>query len=242
MAHKWVRGTQAAAIGDAGVRMSVSENTLSRRNHAIRFSPAFQVCKLLTVGWLEFIAAIVGSIAWPAAVVWVVFLLRHQIRALLPSLSRVQLGPFQADFRQRLEEAEQTKQQLEDREQKALPSTEDLDEDLQAQREVLYARAQESPYEAVVSAWFSVLAEAEGAAIRNKLREERPVLPLRRTVEMLVEREKVPRLLIEYAAQLARLHEQIMKTESAARGSITVEEAKRYIDLCLRLNAYLKLA
>jgi hypothetical protein len=193
---------------------------------------------------MEFIAAIVGSIAWPAAVVGVVFLFRHEISALIPSLSRVQVGPVQADFGQMLEEIEQTKQQLEEREQKDLPPIEEveLDENLQAKRDDLYARAQESPYNAVVRAWFSVLSEADAAAIRNNLREESPNLSLRRIVKMLVDREIAPPLLIAYAGQLTSFHAQIMREESAVRESITEKEAKRYIDLCLRLTAYLKRA
>lgn len=156
----------------------------------------------------------------------------------MPYLSRLQVGPLQMDFREMLDEAERTEQKLEEREQKALPSTEELDEDLQAQREDLYARAQESPYHAVIDAWVFVLAGAEGAAIRNKLREESPNLNLRRIVQMLVDRGKAPRLLIEYADQLLRLHRQ---TVGLGR-TITVSEAKRYIDLCLQLKAYLKRA
>src|SRR5919107_3133910 len=192
----------------------------TRRNKAIRFSPALPDCKLLTVGWLEFIAAIVGSIAWPAAVVWVVFLFRHQIRALLPYVSRVQVGPFQMDLGELLDEAERTEQKLEEHEQKALSPAEELDEDLQTRREDLYARAQESPYNAVIYAWLSVTATAEAAALRNNLRKDSPNLNLRRVVQMLVDRGKAPQLLIEYADQLLRLHKQTVRVDS-----VTEEEA-----------------
>ena len=189
------------------------------------------------MGGFEFIAAIIDSIAWPAAVVGAIFLLRHEIRALIPLLSRLQIGPVQLDFREMLDEAERTEQKLEEREQKALSSAEELDEDLQPLREKLYARAQESPYNAAISAWLSVTGTAEGAALRSNLRKDSPNLNLRRVVQMLVDRGKAPQLLIEYADQLLRLHKQTVSVDS-----VTEEEAKRYIDLCLQLIAYLKRA
>jgi hypothetical protein len=47
----------------------------------------------------DFIASLVGSLAWPAAVVVIAFMFRRSIRQLLRGhLSRLKAGPFEADF------------------------------------------------------------------------------------------------------------------------------------------------
>jgi Domain of unknown function (DUF4145) len=58
------------------------------------------------MGWLEFTASIVGSIAWPIAAVVIAMLFRRQIKALLDKVKSLSWGDAKADFSDRLEEAE----------------------------------------------------------------------------------------------------------------------------------------
>lgn len=60
---------------------------------------------LMTKTWLDFIASIVGSVAWPAAIAFVVWLFRQEIVRLLPFL-HVKGGDLEVSFR--LAEAEKT--------------------------------------------------------------------------------------------------------------------------------------
>lgn len=54
--------------------------------------------------WREFIASLVGSLAWPAVVVIAVFLLREQIKALLREpVSRLAVGPFEMEWDRTIE-------------------------------------------------------------------------------------------------------------------------------------------
>jgi hypothetical protein len=49
--------------------------------------------------WQEFVASLVASLAWPAAVVGVALVFRRQIRDLLSTgLHRVKAGPFEAEW------------------------------------------------------------------------------------------------------------------------------------------------
>lgn len=56
---------------------------------------------------LEFVASLVRSLAWPAAVVIIAVLLRHQLRALLSGpLRRLRAGPFEVEWERAVSEVE----------------------------------------------------------------------------------------------------------------------------------------
>jgi hypothetical protein len=57
--------------------------------------------------WLQFWASIVASLAWPAAIVLIVLLLRRALLRVLPRLRRLKYGGAEAEFHEKLEEAEE---------------------------------------------------------------------------------------------------------------------------------------
>lgn len=58
--------------------------------------------------WLEFVVGMADAIAWPAAVLAAVLILRHQLRALLSSASgRVKFGSIEAAWERSAERVEQ---------------------------------------------------------------------------------------------------------------------------------------
>lgn len=60
---------------------------------------------------LEFIASLVGSLAWPAAVVAIVVVFRAQMRTLLGGvLHRLKVGPLELEWEERWEEQRSTAQ------------------------------------------------------------------------------------------------------------------------------------
>ena len=48
--------------------------------------------------WLTFVASVIGSIAWPAAAVSVVFVLRRALNRLLPDLNRLKYKDLELEF------------------------------------------------------------------------------------------------------------------------------------------------
>lgn len=56
--------------------------------------------------WLQFIASIAGSLAWPATVVVAVVLLRAQLRRVLLTLTRLRYKDLELDFGRELKEIE----------------------------------------------------------------------------------------------------------------------------------------
>lgn len=57
--------------------------------------------------WLQFLASIVGSLAWPLAAVLCVLLLRQELLRVLQRLKRVKYGDAEAEFGEKLEEVEE---------------------------------------------------------------------------------------------------------------------------------------
>ncbi len=56
--------------------------------------------------WLQFFASVIGSLAWPAALVLIVLLLRRELVQMLQRLRRLKYGDAEAEFREKLEMVE----------------------------------------------------------------------------------------------------------------------------------------
>src|SRR4051794_5748426 len=92
--------------------------------------------------WKTFIADLVDSLAWPAAVAFVAFLLRGQLRDLLKRVRKARYGQAEAEFADSVDEGEALAEQV------PLPPPE-VEEDDQRIR-------QADPRSAVLEAWIEV--------------------------------------------------------------------------------------
>jgi hypothetical protein len=111
------------------------------------------------VNWLEFIAAVVGAIAWPTVFVVVFFALRKPIRDLLPFLQRLKYKEVELEFNRRVEEiGAEVVQEVPVLPQIATPNADELAD--------VAKLAETSPRAAVLEAWLSVETAALGAARR----------------------------------------------------------------------------
>jgi hypothetical protein len=150
---------------------------------------------------LEFIAALVSSLAWPLAIVVVVLLLRHQIRNLIPLLRRVRYGEFEAEFSEEVEEtAEVIEQRVEETPVKELPS--EVEERLRRLTDRMRKRARVSPDRAVIDAWSLVASEIQEAAIRNDVDLS---LGVTRILKTLADRERIPEWVVDAVRDLRRM-------------------------------------
>lgn len=106
--------------------------------------------------WLTFIAAAIGSLAWPSAVVLLVLVLRKPIKELLPLLRRFKYKEFELEFGKRVEEVrEEVARELPSETTKALPTDE---------YSALVRLAEVSPRSVVLEAWRIVEVAALKAA------------------------------------------------------------------------------
>lgn len=140
--------------------------------------------------WLEFIASLVNSLAWPGAVVILVLILRKPLSGLIPLLQRLKYKDLEIEFGKRVEEiSEEIVATLPRPTLKYVPSPSESH---------AIQLAEVSPRAAVVEAWREVERAVIGAAERHDLstgKEQGRVTSLRaiRSLEQaeLVERDKV---------------------------------------------------
>lgn len=105
--------------------------------------------------WLTFVAKLVEALAWPVASVVLVFLLREQIKQLIPHIKRFKAGPVEAEFERQIAE---------------LTTSTDLPAVSAAttpEREVLLRLVQVEPRAAVMEAWRGI-EQAASVVIRDK--------------------------------------------------------------------------
>jgi hypothetical protein len=97
---------------------------------------------------LSFVAAVIGAVAWPVAVILLVWLLRFELRDLLRIVKKLKAGPVEAEFDRQIEnlraEAQAAAPQLQ-------PTTE-----VQTQTDPLIDLATRHPRAAILETWRQV--------------------------------------------------------------------------------------
>ena len=171
--------------------------------------------------WKEFVASIVGSLAWPAAIVALVVVLRRPLRALLGSLQTLQYREFRAEFGRHIREAQANVEEAVraggvevtvGEQDQHVPDKEVTD--------LLRRLANETPRAAVLEAWTVVESELRSGEGRLGKESDGPV----------------PRLLAEsgWIPQLVKVLEGLYAARNQAAHAdevaITPEDASEYVE------------
>ncbi|MEJ8666042.1 DUF4145 domain-containing protein [Pseudomonas sp. LP23] len=112
---------------------------------------------------LQFTSSIVGFLAWPAAVVWLAYLLRSPLAKLVPRVRAVKYGDLHVDIGEQIEAA---KEQAETESEEA--SAQHPEPPLSFK-----SLALADPRAAILSAWLPVEAELHQLATRSGLDDSR---------------------------------------------------------------------
>jgi hypothetical protein len=178
--------------------------------------------------WLQFIASIIGSLAWPAAMVLVVLLLRRAIFSVLPRLRRLKYGDAEAEFGEKLEQVEE--------EIAELPAPTSLPKKVEQTVQRLDDIGDFSNNSAVFVAWLSI-----ESAILNLARAANalaPNMPALRAAEILLKRQLIDHATFHAIRDLAALRN-IAVHPSYVR-LITQEEVDRFRGLAEKVAAVLE--
>jgi hypothetical protein len=136
------------------------------------------------VDWLTFFASVVGSLAWPGAVVAIVLVLRRSLNKLLPGLNRLKYKDLELEFGKQLAQA---KVEIE-----AAPEVQQLPERqrLDAARDATYfsALAEISPRAAVLEAWLPFEVALSRVVEKLGLMDRGRPLQMPRLIDALVAR------------------------------------------------------
>jgi hypothetical protein len=182
------------------------------------------------MNWRQFIATIIGSLAWPATLVVAFFLLKNQLPAIFPFVERLKYKGLEVEFRKSVQElAEQSRG--------ALPAP-DADE-LGDPRNRLYTLAELSPRSAILEAWLQVeSAAAEVLQSRDpSLGPKARMLAPLRIGELLNRREIINGQQLQIFHRLRDLRNQAVHIADA---TFHLNEVTEYIDLASSLASQIR--
>jgi hypothetical protein len=176
---------------------------------------------------MELLVTLLVGIAWPVATLWLAYMFRGELRALLARISRLKYKDLEANFEKGLAEAEakaieigRTAPPL------ALPRPE-----ISSRLEQLRRIADLSPRAAILEAWILVEDAAGRSGYAQGAAAPRVNVPL--FVENLVRERKLPEGSITLVDQMRRL-----RNQAAHLGDfeLSQEDADRYLQLASQIS------
>jgi hypothetical protein len=181
--------------------------------------------------WLQFVAAITGSLAWPITLIVAFFVLKSYLPAIFPFVERLKYKDLEVEFRNSVQE-------LAEKSRTALPPAEPDDQSFPP-RNRLYMLAEISPRSAILEAWLEVEAAAaevlqsRDPTLAPKLKMAAPL----RIGELLNRREIINGQQLEIFHRLRDLRNKAVHIADATFHSNEVTE---YIELASSLAAQIR--
>ena len=184
------------------------------------------------VGWKQFVADVIDSLAWPAVIAFVVFLFRGPIQKLIPELRWFKWFGAEARFGNAVEVAATAAAQAE------LPTPEPTTGELALATE-LSTEISSAPRAAVIEAWLAVERELEDIALQSGVD-----VPERASAPVKLARDLVRRGVIDAAlADVIRDLKDARNVAAHARSySVERDQVTEYVKLAGRVRAALRLA
>lgn len=180
--------------------------------------------------WLQFFASVIGALAWPAAIVLSVFLLRRELVQLLRRLRHLKYGDAQADFGEKLVEVEDDIAEL------PTPAPVLLNQSTDSFRARFKDLDRFSYNSAVFVSWLEV-----ESAILNLARSAKALetnMPAARAAELLLRKEVIDTSTYRAIRELLELRNIAVHPNDAR--TVSKEEADRFKKLADRVAAVLE--
>lgn len=183
---------------------------------------------------MEHVVNIIDALAWPAAVVWLGYLFRSDLRKLLGRVTSLKYKDVEASFEKELAAAEEEAR-------KALPNKEKpsslADEEpvypspYDERYERLLRIAEESPRAALLEGWVEVEASLSEAAERNGVQNSRRTSP-RKVVLELINTGGYANTLLPFFEDLRGLRNE---AAHASHFVPTSKQTRRYLQMAIEL-------
>ncbi|MAY43103.1 MULTISPECIES: hypothetical protein [unclassified Neptuniibacter] len=177
---------------------------------------------------MEHLVKIIDSVVWPIAAVWLGYIFKGELRALLGRMSQFKYKDVEAKFDKQLNKAEITASNL----KKELPKNWEKATTRAAltQYEQFKRIAEASPRAAILEAWLDVEIAVSAAAEKAGL-ESNPRSPAL-LAEHLIALKHIPEETLSVFHSLRKLRNQATHMPDF---TLTEEEAERYLDLALKV-------
>lgn len=165
--------------------------------------------------WLQFVSSVVGSLAWPAAVIAVIVLLREPLGKLLPLIRTLKYKEWQIDVGQELDAVKESVEATTD--QPGIPAEEPTPVFLQL--------AQIDPRAAVLSAWAPVELALKDLGMKHAI--YKVGMPTYLLAESLLKAEVIDYMTYNVLSRLKRI-----RNEAVHLGAISYEDAISMGEMC----------
>lgn len=172
--------------------------------------------------WKQFAAAVIASVAWPMAVVFLVVLLKKPLSSLLPLIRSFKYKDFHLDLGEKLEAV------------KDAVSAEDTSEPLPEAPQTAIALARLSPRAAVLHAWIEVEKQLYELAEKIGVPADRSPLA---TARLLRGADAINAVTLETLFKLFQIRSDAVHLTDR---DVTFEEAVTMADMCQWLERRLK--
>ncbi|MGY2361502.1 DUF4145 domain-containing protein [Pseudomonas azotoformans] len=174
--------------------------------------------------WLQFLSSVIGSIAWPSAVVLLAILMRAPLGKLLPLIRTLKYKDLQIDIGEQLEAVREK------------VGAEGEAPDVASEEPPLSFKklAQADPRAAILSAWIPVEIELNEIAKKIHVETRRGAMDL---IGVLRRHGILDRLTSETLDQLRRIRNTAVHVTEE---SVSFDDAIHMAEMCLWVNAQLK--
>ena len=162
---------------------------------------------------LQFIAAVIGHLAWPVTTLALFLFLRKPLLSHLPWLNRMRYKEFEIEFRREVHEAEQIVPRV----------TKELPADVQAAEDELESLADTSPRAALLEAWLGF--ETTAASSLREISQSPTPRSFHKLLEALLQTDLVTK---EEAGILRDLRSLRNRAVHEYEAHISSTDAKRY--------------
>ncbi|WP_424146530.1 hypothetical protein [Spongiibacter marinus] len=186
------------------------------------------------MNWLEFISSIVGSLAWPACVIGVTFLVKAEIPQLIRSLRRLKYKDLELEF-------EKSFKEIADKSKEAFPNSSEgvliLGQSQEEQEKRLSYVSDLAPRSAIVEAWLLVESAAIDAVRKSGVAPLKSMPGPMRLRDYLV---KAQLLNQEQQAVFEKLRVLRNQAVHAIDAEFSSSAVKNYVESALQMAIYLE--
>lgn len=179
---------------------------------------------------LQFLAAVINSLAWPLTTVALVFLLREPVGRVLTTLTRLKYKDLELDFGRELKQIEEKAKAIEvlpAPTAKAVGGPKEPHELLEEAERL----ASEFPEPAVAVAWSAIEDGLWQAVERLTNTTAFRGQPASKTIQVLLQREAIDRETIDVLNRMRNLRNGAVHGRWNAFGGVSADEAREFIAL-----------
>jgi uncharacterized protein YutE (UPF0331/DUF86 family) len=180
--------------------------------------------------WLQFLASLAGSLAWPATVVVAVVVLRNQLRRVLLTLTRLRYKDLELDFGRELKEVEKKARAIDVKPAgppRAIAAPKDSAQTLDEAERL----AEDFPEPAVALAWSAVEDELLGAVMRLAILPDYPPYnSALRNARLLLDQRAIDENTLDILDRLRNLRNMAVHGGAGLAG-VSPDEAREFIAL-----------